>query len=310
MNNGVFFYANEGSRRASTEFSSAVAALESEGIVFDEAKLCGDHDELNDLVKEKVLGGAKVVFVGGGDGTLGSVSEHFLQSDTVFGAFPLGTGNQFAHEVGIPSDIGEAAACLAAGRVATIDVGMCNDQGFLTVATMGLTTDIARGLVAKGVLGKVSYGPALIKAVQNVHPFQVEIVGGSETITGEMIQVVVCNGRTHAGPFLASPDATITDGMFDVYSLQPMGFGEMVGTGVLALTGRHTEVKEVDWMKSATLKITTHPRIPVILDGEEIWFDSLDFRVEVAGLKAIVWNDFRAPQERLASISLRSEVKE
>jgi|GEM_PF-1447827 len=303
MNDGVFFYANEGSRRAAGEFNSALEALENAGIVFEEAKLCADHQELNDLVKSRTAAGAKVVFVGGGDGTLGSVSEHFLRSETIFGAVPLGTGNQFAREVGIPNDLGAAAACLAAGRVAALDVGMCNDQGFLTVATMGLTTEIARGLVAKGVLGKASYGPAVLKAMQKVEPFHVEIVGGSETITGEMIQVVVCNGRTHAGPFLASPDATITDGMFDVYSLKPMSFGEMVGTGVLALAGKHTEVEEVDWMKTSTLSITTQPKIPVVLDGEEIWFDTLEFRVEKAGIKAIVGPDFRVPQERISSVS-------
>ncbi len=303
MSNGVFFYANEGSRRAAGEFDNAVSALNSEGIEFNESKLCESHDELNALVKQRVEEGAKVVFVGGGDGTLGSVSEHFLRKETVFGGFPLGTGNQFAREVGIPGDIAAAAACLAKGRVAAIDMGMCNDQGFITVATMGLTTDIARGLTSKGVLGKASYGPALIKAIQKVEPFEVEIVGGSETIVGEVIQVVVSNGRTHAGPFLASPDATITDGMFDVYTLKPMGFGEMVGTGVLALAGKHTEVEEVDWMKTSTLSIKTQPKIPVILDGEEIWFDSLEFRVEMAGIKALVGPDFRTPQDRLSSIS-------
>lgn len=302
MSDGVFFYANEGSRRASAEFAGAVAALESFGVEFFESKLCGDHDELNNFVKLRIADGAKVIFVGGGDGTLGSVSEHFLRSETVFGAFPLGTGNQFAHEVGIPSEITAAAECLSRGRVVAIDLGMCNDQGFLTVATMGLTTDIARGLTAKGVLGKASYGPAFVKAIRDVHPFQVEIVGANETITGEMIQIVVCNGRTHAGPFLASPDATITDGMFDVYTVKPMGFGEMVGTGVLALAGRHTEIEDVDWMKSSTLRISTQPKIPVVLDGEEMWFDELDFRVEVGGLKSLVGPDFRAPQERLSRI--------
>ncbi|MFM9872524.1 MAG: diacylglycerol/lipid kinase family protein [Fimbriimonadaceae bacterium] len=303
MNDGVFFYANDGSRRASAEFKNVVSAFESRGIEFAEAKLCSSHDELNLLVKQRIDESAKIVIVGGGDGTLGSVSEHFLRSETVFGAFPLGTGNQFAHEVGIPCEIGAATECLLSGRVAAIDLGMCNDQGFLTVATMGLTTDIARGLTAKGIFGKASYGPAFVKAIRDIHSFQVEIVGFTETIVGEMIQVVVCNGRTHAGPFLASPDATITDGMFDVYSLQPMGFGEMVGTGVLALAGKHTEVKEVDWMKSSTLRITTKPKIPVVLDGEEIWFDELDFRVEPGGLRAIVGPDLRVPQERLSSVN-------
>ena len=308
MSDGIFFYANEGSRRASTEFDGAAEELRLAGIRLDEAKLCEDHDELDDLVRQRVEEGAKVVFVGGGDGTLGSVSGYFAGKETVFGAFPLGTGNQFAREVSIPSDIREAAECLAKGRVARIDLGMCNDKGFLTVATLGLTTEIARSLTAKGVLGKASYGPALIKAIQNMKSFQVEIVGQSETITGEIIQIVVCNGRTHAGPFMASEDATITDGLFDIYAVEPMDLGHMVGASVLALVGQHTSTEEIDWMKTERAKITTQPKQPVILDGEELWFDELVFEMKPAALRALVGEDLRVPQGRLDSIHLTETI--
>lgn len=302
MSDGIFFYANEGSRRASAEFDGAVEALGLAGIRFDESRLCEDHDELDRIVRRRVEEGAKVVFVGGGDGTLGSVSSYFMDSETVFGAFPLGTGNQFAREVTIPSDIQEAAACLAQGRVAKIDLGTCNGKGFLTVATLGLTTEIARSLTAKQTLGKASYGPAVIKAIQNMKPFRVEIVGQSETIDGEMIQVVVCNGRTHAGPFQASEDATITDGMFDIYAVEPMDIGHMVGASILALVGQHTGTDEIDWMKTDHAVIRSEPRQPVILDGEELWFDELIFEMKPAAIHALVGPDLRVPQGRLSKL--------
>ena len=248
MNDAVYFYANEGSRRAAGEFDSVLEAFRQAGLELTDSQLCSDHDELDALVAQRVNEGARVVIVGGGDGTLGSVSSYFVGSQTIFGAFPLGTGNQFAREIGMPTDIGEAARVFADGRLAKLDVGSCNGKSFLTVATLGLTTEIARNLTAKGVLGKASYAPAVVKAIQKMTPFSVEITGERETISGEMIQVVICNGRTHAGPFVASEDATITDGMFDIYAVEPMDVGQMVGASVLALVGQHTTTEEIDWM--------------------------------------------------------------
>lgn len=302
MSGGRFFYANEGSRRASEAFEIAVGALGDIGLQFDEARLCEDHGELDEVVRERVEEGAEAVFVGGGDGTLGSVSGYFRDSETIFGAVPLGTGNQFAREVSLPEELRAFAATVAQGRIAKIDLGLCNGRGFLTVATLGLTTEIARGLGAKGLLGKASYVPALAAALKKMKPFRVEIEGESETIFGDMVQVVVSNGRTHAGPFLASPDATITDGMFDVYALKPMGVGYLAGAAVLALGGEHTNAEEVDAMKASRLVVRTEPKLPVVIDGEENWFDELVFEVVPGALRTVVGSGFRCPQDRLGSV--------
>lgn len=302
MSGGRFFYANEESRRSRLAYFDAVDALVDAGIALDETQLCHNHSELDSMVRQRVEEGAEVVFVGGGDGTLGGVSEYFRDSETIFGAVPLGTGNQFAREVGLPEELRAFAATVAQGRLARLDLGLCNGQGFLTVATLGLTTDIARNLESKGVFGKASYVPALATALKKMKPFDVEIVGEGETIHGLMVQVVVCNGRTHAGPFLASPDATITDGMFDVYALPPMGVGLLAGAAVLALGGEHTNTEEVDAMKASRLVVRTEPRLPVVIDGEENWFDEMHFEIAPGALRAIVGPGFRAPQDRLGSV--------
>lgn len=296
---GVFFYANEGSRRSQSQFSSAEGALLAAGLELAESRLCSSFEDMRGRVESRVAGGAKAVIVGGGDGTLGSVAGLFAGSETVFGLMPLGTGNQFAREAGIPQDLTGAAQTLAQGRVARLDMGVCSGRPFLTVATVGLTTDIARGLQGKGILGKASYGPAVVSAIRKAKPFEVEIVGERETISGEMIQVVVCNGRTHAGPFLASPDATVTDGQFDVYAVKPIDVGHMIGASVLALAGKHTETEEVDWMKTDRLVLQTNPPLPVVIDGEESWFDVLEFSMRPGVLRTLVGPGLRVPQNRL-----------
>jgi diacylglycerol kinase family enzyme len=173
----------------------------------------------------------------------------------------------------------------------------------LTVATLGLTTEIARNLVAKAVLGKISYVPAVLKAMQSSKPFWARLEGEGETIEGEYLQLVISNGRTHAGPFLASPDATITDGMMDIYAVKPMGVGGIIGASVLALSGNHTKVEEIDAMKANRVVVETNPKLSVILDGEESWFDEMVFELNPAAIRAIVGPSCRLPQNRISTMS-------
>jgi len=307
---GVFFFANEGSRRAASEFGNAKQLLIDAGFELKIAELCEGHEALDQAVRDAIAADAQLVIVGGGDGTLGSVSEHFLRKDSAFGVLPLGTGNQFAREIGVPNDLPGAVEVLKAGRVAKVDLGTVNGQGFLTVATLGMTTEIARNLQSKQVLGKVSYLPALAKALHSMETFQVEIIGESETITQQSIQVVVCNGRTHAGPFLASPDASITDGMFDIYALPKMDFATMLTAGGMALVGQHVEFEEIDAMKTNRAKLTTSPKLPVVLDGEEYWFDEMVFELIPAAINVVVDGSFRAPQNLLSKLNLQLNTSE
>lgn len=305
--NGVFFFANEGSRRASSEFDNAKQLLIDAGFELKNAELCESQEALDQAVKDAIANDAELVIVGGGDGTLGGVSEHFLRKNSVFGVLPLGTGNQFAREIGMPDDIANAVGVLRAGRTAKLDLGSVNGQGFLTVATLGMTTEIARNLQAKQVLGKVSYLPALAKALHSMQTFEVEIVGERETISQQSIQVVICNGRTHAGPFLASPDATITDGMFDIYAVPKMDFATLISAGGMALVGQHVEFDEIDAMKTNRAKLTTSPKLPVVLDGEEYWFDEMEFELIPAAINVVVGDTFRAPQNLLGKLNFPSK---
>lgn len=307
---GVFLFANEGSRRAAGEFDIAKLHMLDAGFELKQAELCENHESLDAAVKAAVAANAELVVVGGGDGTLGSVSEHFLRKNSAFGILPLGTGNQFAREIGVPNDLAGAVQVLKEGRTAMLDLGTANGQGFLTVATLGMTTEIARNLQSKQVLGKMSYLPALVKALQSMETFQVEIIGESETITQESIQVVVCNGRTHAGPFLASPDASITDGMFDIYALPKLDFTTMLTAGGMALTGQHVEFDEIDAMKSNRAVLKTDPKLPVVLDGEEYWFDEMVFELIPAAIKVVVDASFRAPQNLLGRLNLQLNTSE
>ena len=58
----------------------------------------------------------------GGDGTVNEVGEGLIGSDAIFGVIPLGSGNDFAKEIGIPSNISDAVDIILSDDFHTIDV--------------------------------------------------------------------------------------------------------------------------------------------------------------------------------------------
>jgi YegS/Rv2252/BmrU family lipid kinase len=79
-----------------------------------------------------------LVIVGGGDGTLSAAASALAGTKTVLGILPLGTLNHFARDLGIPTDVDEAAKLIAAGKVRRVDVAEMNGRIFINNSAIGL----------------------------------------------------------------------------------------------------------------------------------------------------------------------------
>ena len=78
-----------------------------------------------------------VLVAAGGDGTVSTVAAAAARTGKVFGVLPCGTLNHFARDTGIPLDLDEAAAVLAAGHTRALDIGVVNDHVFINNASIG-----------------------------------------------------------------------------------------------------------------------------------------------------------------------------
>lgn len=296
------FYANAGSRRTQDDFDTAVSELQSAGVELQDSQAFEDIHELQDAIQTAATQGTELTIVGGGDGTLSAAASVVSQTSATLGVMPLGTGNQFARELGLDLTIAEAAQTIAQGRTCQIDLSTINGQRFINVATIGVTTEIARSLKFKRQLGVLAYIPAVVHSFQNMKPFQVHLEAGNVVIDEEAVLLVVANGRTHGGPFLASPEANLTDGLMDAYMVNPGGFWQMAQVGAMALTGEHVELDPVHLVQAEKMTVSTDPKRPVTIDGETTWFDSLEFSILPAALRVCVPKSFRGPAGRLGSL--------
>ena len=79
-----------------------------------------------------------MLIVGGGDGTISAAASALVGSDTRLGILPLGTLNHFARDLGLPADLEEAAAVIAAGHERCVDVAEMNGRTFINNSAIGL----------------------------------------------------------------------------------------------------------------------------------------------------------------------------
>jgi YegS/Rv2252/BmrU family lipid kinase len=282
-------FVNVHARRGRQWFEPVVAALSKSGMRLDQALACRDVSELVAGVRGAVERGAPYVLVGGGDGTIGAVASVLAGSQTTLGIIPLGTGNQFGRDLGIPADVPAACAIARTGRPVWIDLGRVGDQYFLNVATVGLTTQIAEALTGnqKRVLGRAAYIIALLKGIVRMRKFHARLELDDGEHSFETLQVVVGNGRYHAGPFPLHPDAAIVDGKLNVYAV--------VGTSPIGLLkvalhlpgGRHVRLQEVPAFLTSRCRLVTRPSKRVTIDGEIKLRTPAEFSIAPRALRVV-----------------------
>jgi diacylglycerol kinase (ATP) len=93
--------------------------------------------------------GRKLVIAAGGDGTIEAVARGLLGTKAVLGIVPLGTYNNVAASLGVPSDMAEAVALIGSGPTRRVDVGMVRCEGrrkpkpFLELVSIGIGAALA-----------------------------------------------------------------------------------------------------------------------------------------------------------------------
>ncbi len=233
---------------------------------------------------------ADLVVVGGGDGTINAAAAGLLEAGLPLGILPLGTANDLARTLGLPTEMAAACKVIAAGHTRRVDLGWVNGKHFFNTASLGLSVEIAQKLTeeVKGRWGIFAYLITTISVLIYARPFSAVIRCDGQTHRVKTVQITVGNGRHFGGGLTVAEDASIDDGVLDVYSLEvdhwwqllPLLPAMRAGTVGLSQRVRALKVKEVE--------IVPRRARPINTDGEVTTATPATFRVIPQALAVFV----------------------
>src|SRR5205823_5224079 len=135
--------------------------------------------------------------------------------------FPGGTGNVMSIELGIPTDLTQAAALTREdiGRIREIDVGLLDERPFLLRAGAGFEADMVSGAppYLKGRFGPLAYAWAAVQALKDrsVSHYRLRL-DGRDLVAEGMTAMVANVGSMGQTGLTLSPEIRPDDGYLDV----------------------------------------------------------------------------------------------
>ncbi len=265
---------NTGARRGAEAYELAVEALVRAGVPVVTKEAVSDGGDLRPTLERVIGEDHDLVVVGGGDGTVGCAADLAAHTDVTLGILPLGTANDLARTLELPSDLAEACATVSQGKVVDIDLGRVDGRAFLNVASVGLSVGVTEAITPglKRRLGPLAYPVATLLAYRRHRPFRARLEfpdGDHEAVElDDLLQVAVGNGRHYGGGNAVSPTAGIDDHLLDIYAIVRGRLHEHVSIARLLKDGSLVHHDRVHHLTTRRVRLVTEPPQHVNLDGE------------------------------------------
>jgi YegS/Rv2252/BmrU family lipid kinase len=237
---------------------------------------------LGELAREAALGGAGLLVVVGGDGSVNEVANGLIgiAEPPPIAVVPRGTGWDFVRTFGIPRNVEQAVAVALAGDTRAIDVGRVSyrawdgsDAGsvFANVASAGMSGAIAQRAneTTKALGGKASYLLATFRVFARWSATDVRLTVDGQERAGPMFDVIVANGRFFGGGMKMCPEAEPDDGLFDVVTIGDVTKTDLVRTMPKIYRGTHLPHPKAELLRGATVTVDADEALPIEIDGEQ-----------------------------------------
>ncbi|CAG7644676.1 Diacylglycerol kinase [Paenibacillus solanacearum] len=216
--------------------------------------------------------GFDVIIAAGGDGTLYEVINGMAEKEyrPQLGILPLGTTNDFARALSIPRSWDAAVDVILAQHTRAIDLGKVNQRYFINIAGGGSMTELTYEVPSKlkTMIGQLAYYMKGIEKLPRLRPIELYIQTAEIELHEEVMLFLISNSNSVGGFERLAPDASLSDGLFDVLILRKCNLAEFIRVVTLALRGEHLADPNVIYLQTRQIQVTSPDYVQINLDGE------------------------------------------
>ena len=279
-----------GPRDVGEDLAAVTAYLAQQGWDITQRTTFGRGDATT-FAREAAALGADMVVAVGGDGTLGEVANGLAGTNTILGLLPVGTGNVWAHMVGIPvwglksrNALLDAAHVLVEGQVRQVDLGKVGERYFALWLGMGFDAQVAEDVEPHRELrrsvGNVAYLVTALASSLVFHGTRITVVVDGKVLRQRAVMVVVSNAQLYGPAWRLAPRALLDDGLLDVYIFKGASTLDVFRYTALLLKGKHLQDPKVEAFQGQHVEIRGSRALPFHLDGDPTGYTPV--RIDVA----------------------------
>ena len=295
----LIFNPSAGATSASpTQIMDVIHELQAWKLV-PEAFLVEAGCDLPGAVRDALAQGIRLFVVCGGDGTISAVAGMLAGTGATLGIIPIGTQNNTALSLGIPTDIPAAIAILRTGRRTKVDVGMATcprsaaegggtSTPFMEICSVGLVSALfpATDDVQHGNLARVG---DLLATLVSSPPAEMHLVLDDKQEVHALGHVVLVSNLPYFGRHYMIGSATsFQDGLLDVLFFADLSKMELLGYVFHGVGSGNSEDPRIQHYLARRVDIDTQPAMPIMADGNALGEGRVRIEVRRRALTVVV----------------------
>jgi diacylglycerol kinase (ATP) len=232
-----------------------------------------------ELARQCVEEGYDLIIAIGGDGTVHEIINGLMEFPGErrprLGVIPMGSGNDFAFNIGMHKRPELALRQILDGKPRRIDIAHLSDnlgRSEYWNNTLGIGFDgtvAIRTRTIPVVRGFLMYLVAVLQTVILNHEApHLNVVTDQESWEDHKLMLVLCNGGREGGGFIVSPDARVDDGILDYVTIGKVSRLMMLRLIPEVMKGTHTRFPQVKTGKFRKMEIQSDRPLYIHADGE------------------------------------------
>ncbi|EGD44483.1 diacylglycerol/lipid kinase family protein [Nocardioides sp. WG-D5] len=183
-----------------------------------------DADHALELARKAAADGVDTVVTLGGDGMVHVAVQALAGTEVSLGVVPLGTGNDFARALGIPTgDPLAAADVVVRDDPRRIDLGRSGDSWFATVLAAGFDAAVnERANAMRWPHGDLRYTLAALSVIRSWTPVPYRLEIDGVVREQEAMLLAIANTESYGGGLRIAAGCDPADGLLDAILIKPV----------------------------------------------------------------------------------------